>query len=237
MEKKKARRGPAEQEGRRHSESIEGGAIHEGPEDRASDPKSRQILEKLEEPISMSFANETPLDDVLKYIKQATTTKTFAGIPIYVDPKGLQEAERSLNSTIQIDVEGAPLRRTLQLMLAQLDLAYFVEDGILVITSHDSAYQKHLPPSMTRPMPIFEMQEKATRGELSVNELKEFVEVLKLRNEVLRLASGDGAEEHRPAGEAAKKNADQTAELIKELRELIQLLKAEKPAKKPGESK
>ena len=64
------------------------------------DPKTSQILEKLDEPISMSFANETPLDDVLKYIKQATTTPTFSGIPIYVDPLGLQEAERSLNSTV-----------------------------------------------------------------------------------------------------------------------------------------
>ncbi len=43
----------------------------------------------------MSFNAETPLDDVLKYIKQATTTPTFSGIPIYVDPVGLQEAERS----------------------------------------------------------------------------------------------------------------------------------------------
>jgi hypothetical protein len=198
---------------------------------RANDPRSRQILEKLEEPLSMSFANETPLDDVLKYIKQATTSPKFAGIPIYVDPKGLQEAERSLNSTIQIDVDGAPLRRTLQLMLAQLDLAYFVEDGILVITSHDSAYQNHLPPSMTRPMPIFEMQVKANRGELTLDELKELVEVLKLRNEVSRLASGEGAKERRPAGEAAKKNDNQSVELIKELRELIQILKAERQAK------
>ena len=80
-----------------------------GPPDRADDPRSRMILEKLNEPISMSFANETPLDDVLKYIKQATTTKTYSGIPIYVDPYGLQEAERSLNSTIQIDLDGVPL--------------------------------------------------------------------------------------------------------------------------------
>ena len=57
------------------------------------DPRTKQILEKLDEPISMSFANETPLDDVLKYIRQATTTPTFPGIPIYVDPIGLQEAE------------------------------------------------------------------------------------------------------------------------------------------------
>ena len=36
------------------------------------DPRSLAILTKLEEPISMSFPNETPLEDVLKYIKLAT---------------------------------------------------------------------------------------------------------------------------------------------------------------------
>ena len=90
----------------------------------------------------MSFANETPLDDVLKYIKQATTTPTFSGIPIYVDPLGLQEAERSLNSTVQIDLEGVPLKTTLRLMLKQLGLAYTVKDGFLMITSEDSEDQQ-----------------------------------------------------------------------------------------------
>ncbi len=102
------------------------------------DPKTRQILEKLDEPISMSFANETPLDDVLKYIKQATTTPTFSGIPIYVDPLGLQEAERSLNSTVQIDLEGVPLKTTLRLILKQLGLTYTVKDGYMMITSEES---------------------------------------------------------------------------------------------------
>ena len=78
---------------------------------REKGPKTLQVLAKLEEPISMSFARETPLDDVLKYIKQATTSPTYSGIPIYVDPVGLQEAERSLSSTITIDLEGVPLQR------------------------------------------------------------------------------------------------------------------------------
>ena len=39
----------------------------------------------------MSFATETPLDDILKYIKQATTTPTFSGIPIYVDPSAFKK--------------------------------------------------------------------------------------------------------------------------------------------------
>ncbi len=60
---------------------------------RDNNPRSLQIVARLDEPISMSFPNETPLEDLIKYIKQATTTPTFSGIPIYVDPVGLQEAE------------------------------------------------------------------------------------------------------------------------------------------------
>ncbi len=43
----------------------------------------------------MNFPNETPLEEVLRYIKQATAGETGKGIPIYVDPLGLQEADRS----------------------------------------------------------------------------------------------------------------------------------------------
>src|SRR5262249_54408823 len=94
------------------------------------------------EPISMSFANETPLDDILKYIKQATTTPSFSGIPIYVDPIGLQEAEKSLTSTVTIDLEGVPLKTTLKLLLKQLGLTYTVKDGFLMITSKESEDQQ-----------------------------------------------------------------------------------------------
>ena len=63
---------------------------------RDTNPKSKAMFKKLEEPIAMSFADETPLEDVLKYIRQATATETYQGIPIYVDPKGLKEAEATL---------------------------------------------------------------------------------------------------------------------------------------------
>jgi hypothetical protein len=102
---------------------------------RDKNPKNQAVLKKLEEPVSMSFANETPLDDVLKYIRQATTTKTSAPLPIYVDPVGLQDAERSLNSTVTIDLEGIPLKTSLRLVLKQFGLAYCVRDGVLMISS------------------------------------------------------------------------------------------------------
>ena len=102
---------------------------------RETNPKSKQIFKTLEEPIAMSFANETPLDDILKYVKQASTSKTYAGIPIYVDPKGLKEADATLNSTVILDLEGIPLKATLRLALKQLGLAYCVRDGVLIISS------------------------------------------------------------------------------------------------------
>ena len=103
---------------------------------RDKNPKSKLVRKKLEEPISMSFNEETPLEDTVKYIKQASTTPTYSGIPIYVDPDGLKEADSSMSSTVKnIDLEGIPLKTTLRLMLRQLGLAYCVRDGVLIISS------------------------------------------------------------------------------------------------------
>src|SRR5262249_20760793 len=100
---------------------------------------SQKVAAELGKPMNLSFANETPLDDVIKYVRKATTSPTFPdGIPIYVDPLGLQEAERSLNSTVTIDVAQVPLRTSLKLLLKQPGLTYRVRDGLLTITSIES---------------------------------------------------------------------------------------------------
>jgi len=104
----------------------------------AISPQTRAILSALDESIPMSFANETPLNDILMYIKQATwkgREPTDAGIAIHVDPVGLKEADRTLTSTVRIDVTGAPLKATLPLLLGQLGLEYIVKDEVLIISS------------------------------------------------------------------------------------------------------
>ena len=98
-------------------------------------PKSRAVLARLDEPIAMQFEDETPLEDVLKYITQATTKPPNFGIPIVVDALGLQEVEKTLHSTVLIDLEAMPLKTTLRLLLEQLGLAYTIKDGLAVISS------------------------------------------------------------------------------------------------------
>jgi hypothetical protein len=105
----------------------------------ASDDSQRnlEVFHILATPISMSFNEETPLEDVLKYLKQSTVTDRHkTGIQIYVDPRGLEQAEKSMTSTVRaLDLEGVPLKTTLRLLLRQLDLAYCVRDGVLMISS------------------------------------------------------------------------------------------------------
>jgi hypothetical protein len=107
------------------------------PVPRSVNAANARIQEALEQPIAMRFPYETTLDDLLKYIKEATSSPGYPGIPIYVNPIGLQEAERSLNSTVTVDLEGVPLKTTLRLCLKQLGLDCSVQDGYLKITSED----------------------------------------------------------------------------------------------------
>ena len=98
-------------------------------------PRTAQALTKLDEPIAMSFPDETPLNEVLKYVKKETTTPGFAGIPIFVDPAALQEVDRLLTSPVRIDLEGVPLRTSLRLIAEQLRLAYYVNEGNVIVSS------------------------------------------------------------------------------------------------------
>ena len=87
----------------------------------------------------MHFPNSTTLDELFKHVKKETTRLDGKGIPIYVDPIGLQEAERSMSSTIgaRIDRDDIPLKSSLHLCLRQLQLAYRVQDGFLQIIYND----------------------------------------------------------------------------------------------------
>ena len=100
------------------------------------DDQSRRINAELAKPIEMAFPDQTPLKEVVRYIRQSTSSPAFpGGIPIYIDPDGLQDADKTEASTVAIDLHGLPLRVTLRLLLRQISLTYQVGDGLLMITS------------------------------------------------------------------------------------------------------
>jgi hypothetical protein len=126
------------------------GGDQEEPMDRAAvvhlaarpmSPEATRVWLKMQEKVTMAFPNETPLQDVLKFVTASTIDKVDfpEGISIYVDPAGLQDADKTPASTVAIDLKGIPLATTLRLALKQLGLVYRIEkDGFLLIASESS---------------------------------------------------------------------------------------------------
>ncbi len=103
------------------------------------DDRSQKIVAELGKLIDLSLPCEPPLEAVNKIVRTATKSATFPeGIPMYVDPLGLQEAEKTMTSPVVFDVKDVPFRTSLALILKQLGLAYTVKDGLLSITSQES---------------------------------------------------------------------------------------------------
>jgi hypothetical protein len=107
--------------------------------------RTEGIFDALDQPIALSYADGAALDAVLKDIKMRTTKnpslpKIPAGIPIYVDPIGLQEAERSLSLTVKRppSADTLTLGEHLRRVLDPLGLGYQVKDGFLMITSKEA---------------------------------------------------------------------------------------------------
>jgi RNA polymerase sigma factor (sigma-70 family) len=106
----------------------------------APDLRMKAIEAQLHKSTTLKIARAAPLVAVLKLIKMKTESEEQdlpSGIPIYVDPVGLQDAGVTLNSPVTLDVEGVPLKDALRLVLDQLGLTYHVKDGLMTITQAD----------------------------------------------------------------------------------------------------
>jgi RNA polymerase sigma factor (sigma-70 family) len=154
-----------------------------------TDPRSRALVARLEEPIPMHFPTETPLEEVVKYIRQATAGPDGEGIPIYVDPWGLQMQEKTMKSPITIDLAGVPLRRTLKLIADQIDMGYGIKDGVVTIIAADARFKNWRelrvlePGSFPMSSPLQLQVEKAERGELTEPEIEQLNDQLKVIEE------------------------------------------------------
>jgi hypothetical protein len=98
-------------------------------------PLSKAILKKLDEPFTMAF-KDAALDKVLDAVRSHAIAKGGAPIPIYLDPVAFdKDGGKALKRTVKIQLDGVPLRTWLRLALKQLDLAYCVRDGVLIVSS------------------------------------------------------------------------------------------------------
>ena len=114
---------------------------------------SKRVAKALEELVSFQFPNETPLEDVLRYMKSATESPGFNGIKYYVDPASLVQVERQLTSVVTIDLEDVPVRLAMKLVLAQFGLTYIVRDGVMIIEVKDLDVIERLDASLRDDVP------------------------------------------------------------------------------------
>jgi hypothetical protein len=105
-------------------------------------PRTEGIYDVLDQPAVTTYPDGGTLEDVLKDIKRCATRalKLPSGVPIYVDPIGLQEAERSMLSKVKRpeSADQLPLKEHLNRVLEPLGLGFSVKEGYLMITSKES---------------------------------------------------------------------------------------------------
>jgi hypothetical protein len=98
----------------------------------------------LNRPFEAKFLARNPLasptlDELLTEIKRLTRNGVlWNGVPIYVDPIGLQEAGVTMASSLTMSSKAMPIKEALEKSLRQLKLDYVVRDEFLFISSKES---------------------------------------------------------------------------------------------------
>jgi RNA polymerase sigma factor (sigma-70 family) len=162
------------------------------PEQPGTDPRSVELIAKLEKRVPMSFPNPTPLEDVIKYIKSATAGPDDSGIEIYVEPPRELLGDVTPKTPITIDLQGAPLRRTLKLIADQLGMGYGIKDGVVHLIYPDYRNQnwrelRVIESSFPQISPLQLEVEKAERGELTDSELRDLTKRLEAIEQASKL--------------------------------------------------
>ena len=113
---------------------------------QAKDPKeaTRAILDMLAKPSQLTFPSEMSLEVLLKTVKVQTTSPGNNGLPIYVNPDGLQESKQTMMSLIRLDHKEKSLGEDLARALRSLQLGFFVEDGLFCIDSRTGVLENRL---------------------------------------------------------------------------------------------
>jgi RNA polymerase sigma factor (sigma-70 family) len=106
--------------------------------------KNAQIRRKLDMRIDAEFPKGANLEILLKHIKQVTTDATYPGIPIYVDPIGLAEANKTMGTAVELNYKQQPIGSVLYYSLRPLGLSFCIRDGFVRITSRTGVLENRV---------------------------------------------------------------------------------------------
>jgi hypothetical protein len=102
-------------------------------------PKTRAVLSLLDRPVQFPAPGPMPLSDLLKWLKLASQSPGKPGVPIYVDPKGLEDAGATVADEVKVTSDRVPFKTVLREALGPKGLGFYVEDGLLTVTSEAAA--------------------------------------------------------------------------------------------------
>jgi RNA polymerase sigma factor (sigma-70 family) len=126
---------PAQDE-RANAEKAERTRLQHAASQRApTELKNARIRQRLDLVIDVVYPEGGNLEVLLKHIKQVTTDEKYPGIPIYVDPFGLSDVDKSMSTKVALDFKQQSIRSVLHYTLRPLGLSYDVRDGFLMISS------------------------------------------------------------------------------------------------------
>jgi hypothetical protein len=103
-----------------------------------SETNKEDIKRALDDMTQMEFV-DTPLQDVIDYLKDVHKAKGHPGFEMVLDTKGLNELGITPETPFTKNLKGISLRAALRLMLRDLGLTYVVRHEVLVITSPEEA--------------------------------------------------------------------------------------------------
>ena len=96
-------------------------------------PREEAIEKALAQPTMLQLPPETPLEEVVKYLKG------YHDIQIHVDTQALGDVGLGTDTPITQDLTGISLRSALDLMLGELDLTWTIHHEVLMITTEEVA--------------------------------------------------------------------------------------------------
>ncbi|WP_435018938.1 hypothetical protein TA3x_000928 [Tundrisphaera sp. TA3] len=113
-----------------------------GPETRVVSPtmslEATRVWVKLQDVVEVRFGDGTSLENIIKFVRESTkdSARFPKGIPVYVNPQGLRDEDKTMQSEITIELDGLPLGKTFAIALSQLGLVYTIEPaGYIEVTS------------------------------------------------------------------------------------------------------